>query len=139
MILKAVNWGHLNKIMSNALERSQLGTQCKYQVIWSWKESIGYILIKIGQMVLKVNWVHNTKFRSYGLWKESNGLERSQFGTQCKNQVTWSWKESIRYTLIKIGTPCKNQVIWSWKESIGYTLIKLGTQHKNHVTWSWKE
>ena len=31
---------------------------------------------KLGQMVLKgVNWVHNTKFRS-------NGLERSQLGTQ---------------------------------------------------------
>ena len=31
---------------------------------------------KIGQMVLKgVNWVHNTKIRS-------NGLERSQLGTQ---------------------------------------------------------
>ena len=34
-------------------------------------------MIKIGKMVLKrVNWVHNTKIRS-------NGLERSQLGTQC--------------------------------------------------------
>ena len=41
-------------------------------------------MIKLGQMVLKgVNWVHNTKIRSYG-------LERSQFGTECKNQVKWS-------------------------------------------------
>ena len=33
-------------------------------------------MIKSGQMVLKgVNWVHNDKIRS-------NGLERSQFGTQ---------------------------------------------------------
>ena len=32
---------------------------------------------KSGQMVLKgVNWVHNAKIRS-------NGLERSQLGTQC--------------------------------------------------------
>ena len=42
---------------------------------------------KSGQMVLKgvnwVNWVHNVKIRSYG-------LERSQFGTECKNQVKWS-------------------------------------------------
>ena len=41
-------------------------------------------MIKLGQMVLKgVNWVHNDKFRS-------NGPERSQLGTQCKNQVIWS-------------------------------------------------
>ena len=33
-------------------------------------------MIKLGQMVLKgVNWVNNDKIRS-------NGLERSQFGTQ---------------------------------------------------------
>ena len=51
-----------NKIRSNGLERSQLGTQCKYQVIWSWKESNGYTMIKIHQMVLKgVIWVHNDK------------------------------------------------------------------------------
>ena len=52
-------------------------------------------------MVLKgVNRVHNDKFRSNGLEKSqlgtqydkirSNGLERSQLGTQCKNQVKWS-------------------------------------------------
>ena len=39
---------------------------------------------KSGHMVLKgVNWVHNDKMMS-------NGLERSQLGTQCKNQVKWS-------------------------------------------------
>ena len=39
---------------------------------------------KFGQMVLKgVNWVHNAKIRS-------NGLERSQLGTQYKNQFKWS-------------------------------------------------
>ena len=33
-------------------------------------------MMKLGQMVLKgVNWVHNTKINS-------NGLERSQLGTQ---------------------------------------------------------
>ena len=38
-------------------------------------------MIKLSQMVLKgVIWVHNYKIRS-------NGLERSQMGTQCKNQV----------------------------------------------------
>ena len=47
-------------MMSNGLERSQLGTQC----------------IKSGHMVLKgVNWVHNTKI-------SSNGLEMSHLGTQ---------------------------------------------------------
>ena len=36
----------------------------------------GYIMIKLGHMVLKgVNWVHNDKIGS-------NGLERSQLGTQ---------------------------------------------------------
>ena len=76
MVLKGVNIVHNDKIGSNGLERSQLGTQCKNQVIWSWKESIGYTMIKLGEMVLKgVNWVHNTKIRS-------NGLERSQLGTQ---------------------------------------------------------
>ena len=37
MVLKGVNWVHNDKIRSNGLERSQLGTQCK----------------KSGQMVLK--------------------------------------------------------------------------------------
>ena len=36
---------------------------------------------KSGHMVLKgVNWVHNDTIKS-------NGFERSQLGTQCKNQV----------------------------------------------------
>ena len=56
MVLKGVNWVHIDKIRSDCLERSQLG----------------YTLKKSGYMVLKgVNWVHNTKIRSYG-------LERSQ-------------------------------------------------------------
>ena len=49
-------------------------------------------MIKLGQMVLKgVNWLHNNKTRSM-VWKgviwvhngkiTSNGLERSQLGTQ---------------------------------------------------------
>ena len=79
MVLKGVNWVHNDKIKSNVLERSQLGTQYKNHVIWSRKESIGYTMIKLGQMVLKeVNWIHNTKIRSYG-------LESSQLGTQYKN------------------------------------------------------
>ena len=81
MVLKGVNYVHIDKIRSNGLERSQirsdglersqLCTQCKIQVIWCWKESIGYTLIKAG--------------------------------TQCKNQVIWSWNESIGYTLIKLS------------------------------------
>ena len=40
------------------------------------KGVIGYTMIKLGQMVLKrVNWVHNDR-------TGSNGLERSQLGTQ---------------------------------------------------------
>ena len=45
---------------------------------FSWKEPIGYILIKLGQMVLKgVNWVHNDKIRG-------NGPERNQLSIQYK-------------------------------------------------------
>ena len=40
MLLRAVNWVHNDKIGSYDLERSQLGTQYKNQVIWSSKESI---------------------------------------------------------------------------------------------------
>ena len=35
MVLKGVNLVHNDKIWSNGLERSQLGTQCKNQVMWS--------------------------------------------------------------------------------------------------------
>ena len=35
MVLKGVNWVHIDKIRSNGLERSQLGTECKNLVIWS--------------------------------------------------------------------------------------------------------
>ena len=84
MVLKGVNWVHNDKIGANGLERSQLGPQCKNLVIWSGKESIGYTMIKSGQMVLKaVNWVQSDKIRP-------NGLESSQMGTQYQNQVIWS-------------------------------------------------
>ena len=53
-----------------------LCTQLTTFLKWSWKESIGYTMQKSGNMVLKVvNWEHNDKIRS-------NGLERSQLGTQ---------------------------------------------------------
>ena len=93
MVLKGVNRLHNDKTGANGLKRSQLGTQCKNQVKWSWKELIGvhndnvgwkwssnesilYTMIKSGQMVLKgVDWVQNDKMMS-------NGFERSQYGTQ---------------------------------------------------------
>ena len=60
IVMKGVNWVHINQIWSNGLERSQLS----------------HTMIKLGHMVLKgINWVYNTKIRS-------NGLERSQLGTQ---------------------------------------------------------
>ena len=65
-VLKGVIW----------FEMSDLGTQYKLQVKWSWKESNVYTITKLGQMVLKeVNWVHNDKIRS-------NGLESSQLGSE---------------------------------------------------------
>ena len=84
MVLKGVNRVYNDKIGSNGLERSQLGKQYKNKVKWSWKESIGYTLIKscqwswkesiwstiikLVQMVLKgVNRVHNDKIGSNGL------------------------------------------------------------------------
>ena len=74
--MKGLNCVHNGKIRSNGLERSQLGAQCKNLVIWSWKESIVYKMVKLDQMVLKgVNWVNNDKIRS-------NGLERIQLCTQ---------------------------------------------------------
>ena len=57
-------------------KEGQLGTQWQNQVKWSWKELIGYTMIKLGHMFLKgVGWVNNDKMRS-------NGLERGQLGTQ---------------------------------------------------------
>ena len=76
MVLKGVIWVHNHKIVSNGLERSQLGTKWENWIKWSWNESVGYTMIKLCQMVLKgVNRVHNDKI-------SSNGLERSQLGTQ---------------------------------------------------------
>ena len=78
MVLKGVNWVHNDKIGSNGLERSQLGTQ------WGQMVLKGVTIQKQGDMVLKVvNWVQNDKI-------SSNGLERNQLGTQHKNQVIWS-------------------------------------------------
>ena len=82
MVLKAVNWVQSDKIRSNGLESSQLGTQYKimsYGLERSdmvWNEWFGYTIQTSGQMVLKgINCVHNNKIKS-------NGLERSQLGTQ---------------------------------------------------------
>ena len=72
MVLKGVNWVHNDKIRLNGIESSQLGIQCKNQVIWSLKGSMGYTMQKSGHMVLKgFNWVPNDK-----IWYD--GLERSQ-------------------------------------------------------------
>ena len=104
MVLKGVNWVHNDKIGWNGVERSgytmmkwkESGVHNdKIRVKWSWKESMGYKMIKLGQMVLKgVNRVHNNKT---GL----NGLERSQL---CTLMIKWSsWKESNRVHNDKIG------------------------------------
>ena len=79
--------------------------------------SIWYTIQKSGHMLLKgVNCVHNDKIRS-------SGLERSNFSTQCKNQIIWSLKESIGYTIQKSGHMVFKGVNW-------------GTQYKNQVKWS---
>ena len=63
MVLKGVNWVHNDK----------LGQMVLKGVNWVYKN----------QVLKGVNWVHNDKIGA-------NGLERSQLGTQCKNQVIWS-------------------------------------------------
>ena len=77
MVLKGVNWVH-NALKSGHMvlngQFTQLGQMVLKGVNW-------YIMITLGKMVLKgVNCVHNDKIGS-------NGLERSQLGTQYKNQV----------------------------------------------------
>ena len=87
MVLKWVNWVHNDKIRSYGLDRSNLCTQCKNQIKWCWKESVGHTIQKSGHMVLKgVIW-----------------FEMSNLGTQYKHQVKWSWKESTVYTVTKLG------------------------------------
>ena len=65
MVLKGVIW----------FEMSDLGTQYKYQVKWSWKESIVYTVTKLGQMVLKRRQLGTQyKIKQYA-------VESSQLGT----------------------------------------------------------
>ena len=62
MVLKVVNWVHSDKIESYGLEKSQLSTQCKYQVIWSWKSQLstqyekyrGYLLRQVAQFFISL-------------------------------------------------------------------------------------
>ena len=120
-----VNWVHNHKIRSNGLERSNLGTQYKNQVIWSWKESIGYTMTKLGQMVLKgVIWVHNAKIRS-------NGLERSNLGTQYKNQAIHNDKISngLERSIQLIDLSEKSCFHWKCKKMCAFSskLHKLRT------------
>ena len=76
-------------------------------------------------MVLKgVNREHYDTMRS-------NGLERSQLGTQCKNWAIWSSKESIGYTMQKSGHMVLKGVNWVHNAKIrsyGLEMSQLGTQ-----------
>ena len=83
MVLKGINWVHNDKIRSNGLERSQLGsTMQKSDHMVLKGVNCVYTMVKLGQMVLKgVNWVPNIKIRSYG-------LERIQLGSQCKKHLS---------------------------------------------------
>ena len=81
--MKGVNWVHIDKIRSYGLEKSQFGHTIQTSgqmvlkgVIWFEMSDLGTHYITSGQIVLKgVKCVHNHKIRS-------NGLERSQLGTQ---------------------------------------------------------
>ena len=63
MVLKGVNWVHNDKIRSNGLESSQLGTQ--YKIRSYGLEGVGWVHNdKLGHMVLKgVIQVQNDKIR----------------------------------------------------------------------------
>ena len=72
---------------------------------------------KSHHMVLKgVNRVHNDKIRS-------KGLERTNLGTQYKNQVIWSWKDSTGYTMIKLDQMVLKGVNWVHNTNIGVTFL----------------
>ena len=113
-------------------------------------------------MVLKgVNWVWEKQTMVKGKLhsdKRSNGLERSQLGTQWQKSghmvlkgVNCVHNGKIRsYGLERsqLGTQCKNQVIWSWKEStrkhydtMRWMVLKRVNRIHNDkmVKWSWKE
>ena len=75
-----------------------------------------YKMVNLGQMFLKgVNWVHQDKIRS-------NGLERSQLGTQykenhglgSKNEV---WKNQFIFKLKRYTESAKT---WIWAENHGF-------------------
>ena len=53
MVLKGVNWVHNDKIRSNGLERSKLGTHIKFRSYGLERSQLGITMIKLGQMVLK--------------------------------------------------------------------------------------
>ena len=90
MVLKGVNRVHNDKIGVNGLERSQLCTQCKNQVKWSWKELICYTMIKLGQMVLEgVNYAHNDKIISV-LYERPNQNERFLLNNMFLVQFQWN-------------------------------------------------
>ena len=75
--LESINRIHNDKIDSNGLERSKLGRQYKNQVKWSWKESIGYTMVKLDSNGLQRSQKCCTNDKI-----GSNGLERSHLGTQ---------------------------------------------------------
>ena len=105
--MKGVNWVHNDKIRSNGLERSQLGTQWSngqksfgYTIEKSGhmvlKGVIGYTMEKSGHMVLKgVNWVHNTKIRSMVL-KTQFVYTMIKLGQMVLKGVNWVHNAKIR-------------------------------------------
>ena len=59
-------------------------------VKWSWKESVGYKKIKLGEIILKgAHWVHNTKIRSYGLEWSQLGSTMIKLGQMVLKGVNW--------------------------------------------------
>ena len=69
MVLKGVNWVHNDKIGSYGLERSHLSTQCKYQVIWSWKSQLGTQYKKYRAYLLRqVVFCFTEKSMDFSVW-----------------------------------------------------------------------
>ena len=69
MVLKVVNWVHNDEIESYGLERSQLSTQCKYQVIWSWKSQLSTQYKKYrGYLLRQVVFHFTEKSMDFSVW-----------------------------------------------------------------------
>ena len=135
-----------NKVSEIGLSPNKgLLMKAKNQVIWSWKESIGYTMIKLGHMVFKgviwvhntknrsmvlkgVNWVHNDKIRSNG-FERSNWVHNTKSGHMVLKGVNWVHNDKIRSNGFERSNLCTQYKI-RW---YGLERSQLGTICKKYI------